>query len=197
MLTINRNLYRPYAIVKQYTSYWCVPANAQTMVNLVLGRLDRTYTTQARFAWHIRRHNRYTYPTRGNDAQGWGLFLDMWIPGAFHYRDRSYDSQSVAIGAIVESLDRTDHPVGIVVDRGTHAWTVLGYRGTMVEGDPSTRVIEGFYVSGSLYRVAGRRSTDPWPYRFMKLADFRTRFTRYHEPTRAVVWEGKFVIVAE
>jgi len=189
------NLYRPYAIVRQYTNYWCVPANAQTMVNLVMGRLDRSYATQARFAWHTQRQNRYRYPTRGNDPRGWARFLDMWLPGDLHYRDASYGNQSQAIAGIVEALDRTGHPVGIVVDRGTHAWTVLGYRGSTVAGDPSTRVIEGFYVSGSLYQL--RRSREPFPYRFMTLSAFRGRFTRYHESTRAVVWEGKYVIVAE
>jgi hypothetical protein len=190
---VNFNLYRPYTIVRQYTSYWCVPANAQTTVNIVMGRLDRTYNTQARFAWHVNRLNRYTYPTRGNDARGWAQFLDLWLPGDGHYRDRSYDSQTVAIGAIAEALDRSRRPVGIVVNRGTHAWTVLGWRGTMIPGDPSSRVVEGFYVSGSLYGRTG----EPWPYRYLPLAEFRLRFTRYHEPSRAVLWEGKFVIVAE
>jgi hypothetical protein len=194
-LTIDSNLYRPYAIVRQYTSYWCVPANAQTMVNIVMGRLDRSYKTQARFAWHVKWQNRYTYRTRGNDPRGWARFLDLWLPGDLHYLDRSFGDQSQAIGAIVDALDRTGHPVGIVVDRGTHAWTVLGYRGSMVEGDPSSKVVEGFYVSGSLYRL--RRTREPWPYRFLTLDAFRGRFTRYHESSRRVVWEGKFVIVSE
>ena len=193
-VTIDMNLYRPYAIVRQYTSYWCVPANAQTMVNIVMGRLDRTYRTQARYAWHVKWQNRYTYPTRGNDPRGWSRFLDLVLPGDLHYLDRSYGNQSQAIGAIVEALDRTGHPVGIVVDRGTHAWTVLGYRGSIVDGDPSSKVIDGFYVSGSLLGV---RRPDPWPYRFISLDAFRSRFTRYHESSRRVVWEGKFVIIAE
>ncbi len=194
-LTIDINLYRPYAIVRQYTNYWCVPANAQTMVNLVMGRLDRTYKTQARYAWHTKRLNKYRYSTRGNDPRGWAKFLDLVLPGDRHYLDRSFGNQSQAIGAIVEALDRTGHPVGIVVDRGSHAWTVLGYRGSMVEGDPSSKVVEGFYVSGSLYRL--RRSREPWPYRYLTLSAFRGRFTRYHESRRRVVWEGKYVIVAE
>jgi hypothetical protein len=194
-ITIDTNLYRPYAIARQYTSYWCVPANSQTMVNIVRGGLDRTYRTQARYAWHTNRLNKYRYPTRGNDPRGWSRFLDLVLPGDLHYLDRSFTNQSQAIGAIVEALDRTGHPVGIVVDRGSHAWTVLGYRASMVEGDPSTKVIEGVYVSGSLYRL--RHRPDPWPYKYLTLDAFRGRFTRYHESTRRVVWEGKFVIIAE
>jgi hypothetical protein len=194
-VTIDTNLYVPYAIVKQYTSYWCVPANAQTMVNLVLGRLDRTYKTQTRYAWHVKRQNGYRYTTRGNDPRGWARFLDLVLPGDLHYVDRSFATKSEAIGAIVESIDRTGHPVGIVVDRGSHAWTVLGYRASMVDGDPSTKVVEGLYVSGSLYPL--RRTREPWPYRFLTVDAFRARFTKYHESSRRVVWEGKFVIIAE
>jgi hypothetical protein len=197
LVAIDTNLYRAYAIVRQYTGYWCVPANAQTIVNLIMGRTDRSYATQARYAWHVKWQNRYTYPTRGNDPRGWSRFLDEYLPGDLHYRDWSFDRQADAIGAIVEALDRTGHPVGIVVDRGTHAWTVLGYRGSMVEGDPSSRVVDGFYVSGPLYRALNRPNREPWPYKFMALDAFGTRFGRYHESSRKVVWEGKFVIVAE
>jgi hypothetical protein len=195
LLTIDMNLYRPDAIVRQFKSYWCVPANAQTMVNLVLGRLDRSLKTQTRFAWHVKKLNKHKYPSRGNDAHGWAQFLDYWLPGDFHYRDQTFDTKAAAIDAIVESLDRTGHPVGIVVDHGSHAWTILGYRATMVEGDPSTKIVEGLYVSGSLYRA--RRTRDPWPYQFLTLDAFRLRFTKYRESSRSVVWEGKFVIVAE
>jgi hypothetical protein len=31
----------------------------------------------------------------------------------------------------------------------------------------------------------------------MALDAFQARYTRYHESSRKVVWEGKFVIVAE
>ena len=46
--TMNVNLYRPYAVARQYTRYWCVPANAQTMFNLVTHGRDRSYRNQAR-----------------------------------------------------------------------------------------------------------------------------------------------------
>src|SRR5688572_2560163 len=42
-------LYRRSAIVPQYTSYWCVPAATQTMLNLIRGTSDRSYDTQRRY----------------------------------------------------------------------------------------------------------------------------------------------------
>jgi hypothetical protein len=182
------NLYRPYAIVRQYTSYWCVPASSQTMINIINRTTDRTYATQSRYAWHAKRLNRYAYASRGNDPQGWARLLDKYVGGEWHYADRTYSSQTAGINAIVESIRRTGHPVGVVVDRGTHAWTVLGFRGTQ-RGDDLE--IHGVYVTGPLY---GR---DPWPYRYYTTDQFRTRFTRYHEWQRSVVWEGLYVVISE
>lgn len=184
------NLFRPSSVAYQFTNYWCVPANAQTMLNIIRGTTDRSRNSQARYAWHVHRLNGYTYSTKGNDVAGWARFLDLWLAGDWHYRDRSYDTRREAVDAIVESIDRTGHPVGIVVDRGSHAWTVLGYRATVVRGSDA-RTIDGLYVSGSL------RGSDPRPYQYMTLSDFAVRYSRYHEWQRAVVWEGKFVIVSE
>jgi hypothetical protein len=185
---VDINLYRPYSVVRQYTSYWCVPASAQSMLNVIRGTTDRTRLTQSKYAWHIQRMNRYTYASRGNDPQGWARFLDTYVGGSWAYRDRAFPGQDAGIAAIAESIYRTRHPVGIVVDRGTHAWTVLGIRGS--RRSSGTFIVEGVYVTGPL-------SGDPWPYRYLTLAEFRTRFSRYHESQRAVVWEGQYVIVSE
>jgi hypothetical protein len=37
---------------------------------------------------------------------------------------------------------------------------------------------------------------DPWPKAYYTVDQLSTRFTRYHEWQFAVVWEGKYVIVA-
>ena len=185
------NLYHSYAVVRQYTSYWCVPASIQTMLNVVRDTTNQSRDYQARYAWHAKRLNRYTYPTRGNDPQGWAATLDMFVGGDWHYDDRRYTSQGTAIKAIVESIERTRHPVGIVVDRGSHAWTVLGFRAERTDGDAATQTILGLYVTGPLY------GSDPWPFKYLTRAQFELRFTRYHESTRSVIWEGQYVIVSE
>jgi len=38
---------------------------------------------------------------------------------------------------------------------------------------------------------------DRWPYAYLTTAQFNTYFTRYHEWQRKVVWEGKWVIIAQ
>ena len=185
------DLSRDSAIVRQYTSYWCVPASAQTMLNLVNGTSDRSYATQERLYREIRAANKYRYSTNGNDVRGWARVLTAHLGPERSYSDVSFGSRADAYAKIVESMDRTRQPVGIVVDRGTHAWTVVGFRVNEIVGDPSSRTILGFYVVGPL-----GPGKDPWPKAYYTVDQLSTRFTRYHEWQMSVVWEGKYVIVA-
>jgi hypothetical protein len=190
-ITRTVDLARDSAIVRQYTSYYCVPASAQTMLNLVKGTSDRSRATQDRLYREIRAANKYRYPTRGNDVRGWARVLNARLGAGGAYADVSFTSRSAAYATIVSSLDRTGRPVGIVVDRGTHAWTVLGFKVRETIGVPGARTILGFYVVGPL-----GPGSDPWPKAYYTVDQLSTRFTRYHEWQFPVVWEGKFVIVA-
>jgi hypothetical protein len=186
------NLYRSGAMVRQYTSYWCVPAATQSMLNLALGTSNRRYLTQKYFYARIREHNRYRYVTRGNDPQGWAWGLRRFSGGRTLYTAKIYSDRQQAINAIAESIARTGDPVGITIRRGTHAWVVLGYRTSHDPIEPTKKTVLGFYVSGPLGTTA-----DKWPYAYLTVAQFNTYFTRYHEWQRSVIWEGKWVIIAQ
>ncbi len=47
-------------------------------------------------------------------------------------------------------------------------------------------------MSGPLGSVA-----DKWPYAYLSLDAFKSHFTRYHEWQRSVVWEGRWVVIAQ
>ena len=160
------------------------------MINLVNGSAVRSLSFQKFLADRIRLNNRYRYRTRGNDVGGWTWALNRRIPGAT-YAVRTFTTRTTAVRAMVNAIDRSGRPVGIVVDAGTHAWVVLGYRAT-VTPDTLARSIQGLYVYGPL--GPGR---DPYPFRYLSIASFNRRYTRYHERTRRVVWEGKYVLVSE
>jgi hypothetical protein len=184
------DLSRSDAAVTQYTSYWCVPAATQTMINLVRGTSDRSYKTQARLYRELRAANLYSYSTLGNDVRGWARVLTAHLPVGMGYADHSFGTQAAAYAAIADAMDRTRRPVGIVVDRGSHAWTVVGFRVSETVGVPGSRTVLGFYVVGPL-----GSPRDPWPKAYYTVSQLSTRFTRYHESTRVVIWEGKYVIV--
>lgn len=188
---VSRLIYRSPAIIRQYTNYWCVPAAVQTMWNLIDGTSNARYGRQKTLYYAIRRHNRYWYPTKGNDVAGWAWGLRHYAGAPYHAR--MFTSKAAAIEAIAAAVDESGHPVGITINRGTHAWIVLGYKSQPSTTDPSDRIILGFYVSGPL----GPGTRDPWRYRYLSLATFNKSFTRYHERTRPVIWEGRYVIVSE
>jgi hypothetical protein len=187
----SRNLYRYSAMVRQYTSYWCVPATVQSMANLVLGTSNKSYSRQSYIYKLTRQHNRYRYATRGNDPQGWGWSLRYFTNGRPYY-PRAYTNKDTAINSIWSSIARTRHPVGVTVYSGTHAWVVLGYKLTYDRTEPSKKTLLGLYVSGPL-----GTSSDRWPWKYLTVAQFRNVFTRYHEWQRSVIWEGKWVVLAE
>ena len=186
------NLYRAGAMVRQYTSYWCVPAATQSMLNLALHTSNRRFLTQKYFYARIREHNRYRYATRGNDPQGWAYALRYFTRWKTTYQARSFTNKTQAINAIVDSIARTHQPVGVPVWGGTHAWVVVGYRSQSDPSAPSRRTVLGLYVSGPL---ASPR--DPWVYEYLSVATFRLNFTRYHEWQRRVIWEGRWVIISQ
>lgn len=191
LVTQSRNLYRSSAMVRQYTSYWCVPATVQSMANLVLGTSNRTYSRQAYIYKLTRQHNRYRYATKGNDPQGWGWSLRYFTRGRPYY-PRAYTNKDAAIASIAASIARTRHPVGVTVYGGTHAWVILGYRQTYDRSEPTKKTLLGLYVSGPL-----GTTRDRWPYKYLTVAQFREVFTRYHEWQRSVIWEGKWVVLAQ
>jgi hypothetical protein len=186
------NLYRYSAMTRQYTSYWCVPAATQSMVNLVRGTSNRRYLTQKYYYKLTRQHNRYTYATRGNDPQGWAWAATYFSQGEATYRARAYTDKTAAVNAIADAIRRTRKPVGVTVRAGTHAWVVLGYRAQVSTTDPDKRTLLGLYVSGPLGTTA-----DKWPYKYLTVSQFRQYFTRYHEWQRSVIWEGKWVVISQ
>ena len=184
-------LYRSSSVVRQFRKYWCVPAATQTMINIILGQQNRSWSRQYALYRQIRANNRYTYATSGNDVAGWAWALRHWTHQPF--AAKSYTSRTAAVNAIVEAIDRTSHPVGVTVKRGTHAWVVLGYKARVQVDDPTKRTILGVYVFGPL----GPGASDPWPYKYYNLTSFAKVYTAYHEWQRRVVWEGRYVIVAD
>jgi hypothetical protein len=184
------NLYRSNTVVRQYRNTWCVPAATQSMWNLIGGTSNMSFSRQKSLYSQIRAHNRYHYKTHGNDVQGWAWALRKYT--AQPYQWHAYSSKNAALKAIADAIDATGHPVGITVHHGTHAWVVLGYKSSH-PSDGAKRTILGFYVHGPM----GPGSNDPWKYRYMSMTSFRRVFGYYHEKTRKVIWEHKYVLVTD
>jgi hypothetical protein len=151
------NLYRRGDFVNQKTTYWCIPASTQTMINIMdAGRPDRTRSLQARFyrvGDRLEEDGSFSVEPgsdrfRGMGISEWAGLLNRFDHGPYGlagYRSRQNALRNAAI-----MMRRTRKPVGLVVWRGAHAWVMSGFTAT---ADPArTRD----------FRVTSVVVHDPW-----------------------------------
>ena len=163
----SRNLYRYSAMVRQYTSYWCVPATVQSMANLVLGTSNRSYSRQGYIYKLTRQHNRYRYATRGNDPQGWGWSLRYFTYGRAVLPAGVYEQghrRSTRSGC--RSPGRVSRSACPSAGRTPGSCSATSSRTSRIE--PSKKTLLGLYVSGPLGSTADR-----WPYKYLTVAQFQ------------------------
>ena len=154
------DLSRDGAAVTQYTSYWCVPASVQTMLNLVTGRSDRSYATQSRLYTELRQREPLSLQHSAATTSGAGPATDRPPAGRqglrgcqLRFAGRSLPRDRQCDGRTATGRDRRR--------RGQHAWTVVGFRVARRRVARSRTTVLGFYVVGPLGRdpTHGRRNT--------------------------------------
>ena len=141
------NLYRSTAWVRQYRDYTCTAASAQTMLNLIRGRSNRSLLFQLRIIKYARAHD-YLRLSRGSDPAGWARALTYFGGGA--YRWKTFPTRSAALRYAAARMLATGKPAGLLVWRGRHAWTMTGFTSPT---DPRTdpyAAITGVYVAPPL-----------------------------------------------
>jgi hypothetical protein len=131
------NLYARGDFVNQQTSYWCIPASTQTMMNIMdRGRPDRSRALQARLyrvGDHLEEDGTFSDEPepdrfRGMGVSEWAGLLNRLGYGPYGltgYRTRENALRSAAL-----MMRKTGKPVGLVVWRGAHAWVMSGFTAT-------------------------------------------------------------------
>ena len=131
------NLYSRGDFVSQLTSFWCIPASTQTMMNMMDGgRSDRTRALQARL-YRVgdnleedgtfsdeREFDRWS----GMGISEWAGLLNRYDYGP--YGLTGYKSRQNALRNAALMMRKTGKPVGLVVWRGAHAWVMSGFTAT-------------------------------------------------------------------
>ena len=156
------------------------------MINLVTGRDDRSRFTQDRIIRYSRANDSLRR-SRGTDPQGWARALTHFGGGT--YRWRVFATQASALRHAALRMLATGKPVGLLVWRGRHAWTMTGFTATADPRSNATAVITGIYVAPPL---AGM---DPAPNTYVRVRSLGT-FARYGERDGARIWINRWVIVA-
>jgi hypothetical protein len=180
------NLYRSTAWVRQYRDYTCTAASAQTMLNLIRGRSNRSLLLQLRIIKYAQAHD-YLRGSMGSDPAGWARALTYFGGGA--YRWKTFSSQSSALRYAAARMLATGKPAGLLVWKGRHAWTMTGFTSLT---DPRTdpyAAITGVFVAPPLVGV------DPKPNTYLRPTALGT-FARYAERDGLRSLVGYWVVVA-
>jgi hypothetical protein len=180
------NVYRSSAWVRQYWDYTCTAASTQTMLNLVLGRSNRTSLLQQRIIRYARRHDSLR-DSRGSDPAGWAKALTHF--GAGTYSWRVFASRASALRYAASRLVATGKPVGLLVWRGRHAWTMTGFTSAPNPAEDPAASVTGIFVAPPL------RGVDPRPNTWLATGSLGT-FARYRERDGLRAWVGRWVVVA-
>jgi hypothetical protein len=145
------DLYREGVFATQQTRNWCTAACIQMMLNITLDQRDQSKSNQQRYIRYERRHDLYTpRQAKGSDPRGWAAAM-RHFGGGTSYDDVARATFDDAIRKAVGRLRQTGKPVGLLVDRGTHAWVMTGF---CASGDPAAGgdfTVTHVMVMGPLY----------------------------------------------
>ena len=131
------NLYSRGDFVNQKTTYWCIPASTQTMMNIMDdGRPDRSRALQARlYRVGDRLEEDGTFSDEPEPDRFRGMGISEWagLLNRFDYGPyglAGYKSRQNALRKAARMMRKTGKPVGLVVWRGAHAWVMSGFTAT-------------------------------------------------------------------
>jgi hypothetical protein len=131
------NLYSKGDFISQQTTWWCIPASTQTMMNIMDGgRPDRSRSLQARLyrvGDRLEEDGSFSDEVESDDFRGMGISEWVGLLNRFEYGPyelgRSKTRQN-ALKKAARLMRKTGKPVGLVVWRGAHAWVMSGFTAT-------------------------------------------------------------------
>ena len=199
------NLYRTGDFVHQQTTFYCVPASAQTMMNIMDdGRPNRSANYQ-------RRLFRLGHLLDEDDDDEWddepwwqkhGMGLDDWTTLLNHKGYGPFDldrarTRNVAIRKAAKAVRMTGKPAGLVVWRGAHAWVMSGFRATADPAFTDDFKVTAVYIQDVWYPfVSSIWGASRPPNSLVPVSALGADYLRYNRPTRRhPMRDGKFMLV--
>ena len=188
-----RSLYKSGDFVRQYTSYQCVGASIQLMRN-VRRVPDSHSRPRQRVLWQIARKRSLYRADGGADPFGWAAALRL--VGVGRYAVVGAPTLKEALHVAASAMASTGRPVGMIVWRGRHAWTMTGFGTTADPAGTSDFEVVNVRISDPLYpyyRV--RKRTIYRPNTALTLDVLARNFTPYHDGRRDPRIEGRYVVI--
>jgi hypothetical protein len=189
----SHSLYRSGDFVRQYTSYQCVGASIQLMRN-VRRVPDSHSRPRQRVLWQIARKRSLYRADGGADPFGWSAALRL--VGVGRYQVVGAPTLREALRTAASAMARTGKPVGMIVWRGRHAWTMTGFGASADPTQTSDFEVINVRISDPLYPYYHvRKRTIYRPNTALSMDLLARNFTPYHDGRRDPRIEGRYVVI--
>lgn len=198
------NLFRKGDFVSQKTTYWCIPASTQMMMNMMdSGRPDRSRALQARlYRIGDRLEEDGTFSPDPEPDRWRGMGISEWVGLLNRYDYGPYElagarSFQKALKKAARMMRKTGKPVGLVVWRGAHAWVMSGFAATADPALTNDFTVTKVWVQDPWYpRVSSIWGRSRGPDAKVSPRVLRQDFKRYGRPGRRnPERDGRFMLV--
>jgi hypothetical protein len=199
------DLYRQGDFVSQTTTYMCVGASMQMMLNMIQPSNDRTAKTQVRL-WELARSFRRTndptqmnsgdiYRTRrGASSRGWAQGLTNLGAGPYKVTARATLEEAANVAA--RQIRVTGQPVGLLVWRGAHAWVVSGFEATGDPlFDPNAKVTHLYILDPYYPRVSKSWGPGPAPHSKLTLKKLGEDWVQWRRSSNRPGLTGRWAMI--
>jgi len=146
------DLYRKGAFVSEVEKYMCLAAAMQVMINIMKdGPVDTTAATQ----WALYNEARtyliepYVNGDVGAQPEGWAATLNAEGYGPYQMAIRPTMEDAIHLAA--KQLRLTGRPVGLLVWRGAHSWSMSGFRSDIDPMSSDHFTVQGIYAEDVWY----------------------------------------------
>jgi len=193
-------VYQGYYASQQPDDYTCVAASALTWVDYITGSTNVSTTRVRAYYSYGRQHTRYSYSANGLDPRAWAWILYHYTPAGYGFNDYRHTTQTSANRQLVFGLRATHKPVGALMEKGWHAFDVVGFYSSADPYDAETWTLYGFYVvdpwfdGGDWSKFGAQYNLSPNSYITVSHWN-QYYFLKYVEPTRSTIWDDKYVTV--
>lgn len=199
------DLYRQGDFVSQTTSYMCVGASMQMMLNMIQPKDDRTAARQVDLWTLARTYRRTNDPTRmdsgainwtrrGASSRGWALGLSEL--GAGPYRVTAEPTLKEAVHVAARQMRVTGRPAGLLVWRGAHAWVISGFEATADPlTDPAAEVIAVYVLDPWYPRVSKTWGPGVAPHTRMTLAALGQDWVQWRRSSNRPGLTGRWAMI--
>jgi hypothetical protein len=198
------NLFRKGDFASQKTTFWCIPASTQMMMNMMDdGKPNRSRAMQRRlYRIGDRLEEDGTFSPDPEPDRWRGMGISEWVGLLNRYDYGPYELASArnlqsALRKAARMMRKTGKPAGLVVWHGAHAWVMSGFIATADPAVTSDFTVTKVWVQDPWYpRTSSIWGRSRGPDAKISPRVLRQDFKRYGRPGRRNPdRDGRFMLV--